>query len=118
MKIKLNHYCISFLGKLVDCQSTASCVQAITLSCRIVTSHIVQGSGSCKPYSMRPFGSSLASGSIGTSKLSNFRREQSEDSSRVSSQKQNNEGVVRAQNGQYRATTESSSGCGGARAGM
>ena len=39
-------------------------------------------------------------------------------SSRVSSQKQNLEGVVGAQSGQYRATAESSPGCGGARAGM
>ncbi|KAM1342255.1 hypothetical protein ACFX2F_006598 [Malus domestica] len=34
-------------------------------------------------------------------------------SSRVSSQKQNREGVVGAQSRQYRATVESSSGCGG-----
>ena len=34
-------------------------------------------------------------------------------SSHVSSQKQNCEGVVGAQSGQYRATTESSLGCGG-----
>ena len=34
-------------------------------------------------------------------------------SSRVSSQKQNREGVVGAQSGQYRATVESSPGCGG-----
>ena len=34
-------------------------------------------------------------------------------SSRVSSQKQNREGVVGAQRGQYRATVESSPGCGG-----
>ncbi|CAN6726291.1 unnamed protein product [Malus baccata var. baccata] len=34
-------------------------------------------------------------------------------SSRVSSQKQNGEGVVGAQSGQYRATAESSPGCGG-----
>nr|CCH50997.1 T3.4 [Malus x robusta] len=34
-------------------------------------------------------------------------------SSRVSSQKQNHEGVVGAQSGQYRATIESSTGCGG-----
>ena len=34
-------------------------------------------------------------------------------SSRVSSQKQNREGVVGAQSGQYRATAESSPGCGG-----
>jgi len=33
-------------------------------------------------------------------------------SSRVSSQKQNLEGVVGAQSGQYRATVESSQGCG------
>ncbi|CAN6707170.1 unnamed protein product [Malus baccata var. baccata] len=39
-------------------------------------------------------------------------------SSRVSSQKQNREGVVEAQSGQYRATVESSPGCGGGRAGM
>ncbi|RXH69141.1 hypothetical protein DVH24_031474 [Malus domestica] len=39
-------------------------------------------------------------------------------SSRVSSQKQNREGVVEAQSGQYRATMESSSGCGGGQAGM
>ncbi|KAM2589348.1 hypothetical protein TB1_046283 [Malus domestica] len=32
-------------------------------------------------------------------------------SSRVSSQKQNREGMVGAQSGQYRATTESSPGC-------
>ncbi|CAN6576896.1 unnamed protein product [Malus baccata var. baccata] len=34
-------------------------------------------------------------------------------SSRVSSQKQNHEGVVGAQSGQYRAMAESSPGCGG-----
>ncbi|KAM1448681.1 hypothetical protein ACFXTO_007616 [Malus domestica] len=34
-------------------------------------------------------------------------------SSRVSSQKQNREGVVGAQSGQYHATAESSSGYGG-----
>ena len=34
-------------------------------------------------------------------------------SSRVSSQKQNREGVVGAQSGQYRATVESSPRCGG-----
>ena len=34
-------------------------------------------------------------------------------SSRMSSQKQNREGVVGAQTGQYRATVESSQGCGG-----
>ena len=34
-------------------------------------------------------------------------------SSRVSSQKQNRKGVVGAQNGQYRATAESSPICGG-----
>ena len=39
-------------------------------------------------------------------------------SSRVSSQKQNREGVVGAQSGQYRATAESSPGCGGAQARM
>ena len=33
-------------------------------------------------------------------------------SSRVSSQKQNREGVVGAQNGQYRITVKSSLGCG------
>ena len=31
----------------------------------------------------------------------------------VSSQKQSREGVVKAQSGQYRATAESSPGCGG-----
>ena len=39
-------------------------------------------------------------------------------SAHMSSQKQNREGMVVAQSGQYRATAESSSGCGGARAGM
>ncbi|KAM2445576.1 hypothetical protein COP2_013833 [Malus domestica] len=34
-------------------------------------------------------------------------------SSRVSSQKQNSEGVVGAQSGQYHVTVESSPGCGG-----
>ncbi|KAM1593842.1 hypothetical protein ACFX10_000325 [Malus domestica] len=34
-------------------------------------------------------------------------------SSSLSSQKQNREGVVEAQNGQYRATVVSSRGCGG-----
>ena len=34
-------------------------------------------------------------------------------SARVSSQKQNHESVVGAQSGQYRATMESSQGCGG-----
>ena len=34
-------------------------------------------------------------------------------SSRVSSHKQNREGVAGAQSGQYRATVESSQGCGG-----
>ncbi|RXI04899.1 hypothetical protein DVH24_039173 [Malus domestica] len=33
-------------------------------------------------------------------------------SSRVSSQKQNREGMVEAQSGQYRATAKSSQGCG------
>ncbi|RXH85438.1 hypothetical protein DVH24_002536 [Malus domestica] len=73
------------------------------------------------PYSTRHFGSSLASGSIGTSKLSEFGRKQSQDassgesnhrmddplgSSRVNSQKRNREGVVGAQSGQYRAMAE------------
>ena len=66
--------------------------------------------------STKPFGSLLASSSVGTPKLSEFVREQSHMSdplggSRVSSQKQNREGVVGAQNGQYHATVESSSGC-------
>ena len=39
-------------------------------------------------------------------------------SARVSSQKQNCEHVVGAQSRQYRATAESSPGCGGARVGM
>ena len=39
-------------------------------------------------------------------------------SARVSSQKQNSEGVVGAQSGQYHATAESSLGCGGARVRM
>ncbi|CAN6723563.1 unnamed protein product [Malus baccata var. baccata] len=65
----------------------------------------------------RPFGSSLASGSIGTSKFSDSRESNSMmggplGSSRVSSQKQNREGVVGAQIEQYRATVESSPGCG------
>ena len=34
-------------------------------------------------------------------------------SSRVSSQKQNSEGVAETQSGQYRATVELSLGCGG-----
>ncbi|RXH69063.1 hypothetical protein DVH24_031396 [Malus domestica] len=55
-----------------------------------------------------PFGCSLASGSIGTPKIGDPL-----GSSRVSSQKQNREGVVGAQNGQYYATVESSPGCGG-----
>ena len=67
-------------------------------------------------FSTRPSGSSLASDSIGTLKLSEFVREQSHDndplgSSRVSSQKQNREGVVEAQSGQYRATAEPRLGC-------
>ena len=35
------------------------------------------------------------------------------NSARVSSQKQNREGMVGAQSGQYRATMDSSPGCGG-----
>ncbi|CAN6677725.1 unnamed protein product [Malus baccata var. baccata] len=64
--------------------------------------------------SMRPFGSSLASGSIGTSNSheSNSMMGDPLGSSHVSSQKQNNEGVVGAQSGQYRDTAESSLGCG------
>ncbi|CAN6709566.1 unnamed protein product [Malus baccata var. baccata] len=61
--------------------------------------------------STRPFGSSLTSGSIGTP--NNPRMGDSLGSSRVSSQKQNREGVVGAQIRQYRATVESSPGCGG-----
>ncbi|RXH87356.1 hypothetical protein DVH24_034256 [Malus domestica] len=63
----------------------------------------------------RPFGSSLVLGSIGTlnSLESNPMMGDPLGSSRVSSQKQNLEGVVGAQSGQYRATVESSSGCGG-----
>ena len=38
-------------------------------------------------------------------------------SARVSSHKQNREGVVGVQSGQYRATMESSQGCGGAQSG-
>ncbi|RXI09424.1 hypothetical protein DVH24_034041, partial [Malus domestica] len=53
--------------------------------------------------STRLFGSSLTSSSIETPKLSEFAREQSHDG----------EGVVGAQSGQYRATAELSSGCGG-----
>ena len=68
--------------------------------------------------STRLFGSSLASGSIETPKLSEFRQGIPRmgdllGSARVNSQKQNREGVVRAQSRQYRATTESSPGCGG-----
>ena len=51
-----------------------------------VRSYIAQGSGSSMPYmymstsfSTMPFGSSLISDSIGTSKLSEFAREQSHD---------------------------------------
>ena len=59
--------------------------------------------------STRPFGSLLASGSMGTPKLSE---------SRVSSQKQNREGVVGAQSKKYRAMVESGRGSGPAWAGM
>ncbi|RXI03342.1 hypothetical protein DVH24_003994 [Malus domestica] len=61
----------------------------------------------------RPFGSSLASGSIGTlnSRKNNLMMNDPLRSSRVSSQKQNREGVVRAQSGQYCATAERSLGC-------
>ncbi|RXH73258.1 hypothetical protein DVH24_012942 [Malus domestica] len=44
-----------------------------------VKSHIVQGSGSCKPYITRLFASSLVSNSIGTPKLNEFVRKQSQD---------------------------------------
>ncbi|RXH79511.1 hypothetical protein DVH24_040658 [Malus domestica] len=44
-----------------------------------VTSHIAQGSRSSMPYITRHFGSSLASGSILTPKLSKFASEQSYD---------------------------------------
>ncbi|KAM2682318.1 hypothetical protein EV2_013906 [Malus domestica] len=65
---------------------------------------------------MRPFGSSLASGSIGTSKLSELSNPMMGDplgSSRVSSKKQNREGMVEAQSEQNRATTKLSPGYGG-----
>ncbi|CAN6717724.1 unnamed protein product [Malus baccata var. baccata] len=58
------------------------------------------------PYSTRPFGNSLASGSIGTPKIGDPL-----ESSLVSSQKQNREGVAGAKSGQYRATAESRLGC-------
>ncbi|RXI06083.1 hypothetical protein DVH24_018125, partial [Malus domestica] len=63
--------------------------------------------------STRFFGSSLASGSIETPKLSEFTLEQSHDGFRVSSRKQTCEGVVGVQSGQYRATAESSPECDG-----
>ncbi|RXH70027.1 hypothetical protein DVH24_007283 [Malus domestica] len=49
------------------------------------------------PYSTRPFGNSLASGSIGVPKLSEFGIGDPLGSSRVSSQKQNRQDVARAQ---------------------
>ncbi|CAN6720715.1 unnamed protein product [Malus baccata var. baccata] len=52
------------------------------------------------PYSTRPFGNSLASSSIGTPKLNEFDNPKMGDplgSSRVSSQKQNCEGMAKAQ---------------------
>ncbi|RXH70754.1 hypothetical protein DVH24_013500 [Malus domestica] len=60
--------------------------------------------------STRPFGGSLASGSIETpnSRESIPRMGNPLGSSRVSSQKHNREGVVGAQSGQNRATVESS----------
>ncbi|RXH98358.1 hypothetical protein DVH24_010683 [Malus domestica] len=61
--------------------------------------------------SMRPFKSSLASDSIGTSKLSEFVREQFHDGSRVSYQKQNRKSVVGTQSEQYSAKVKSSSEC-------
>ncbi|KAM1643168.1 hypothetical protein ACFX14_012987 [Malus domestica] len=63
----------------------------------------------------RPFGSSLASGSIGTLKLSESNPMMGDPlgSSCMSSQKQNCEGVIETQSRQYHATTESSPGCGG-----
>ncbi|RXH80267.1 hypothetical protein DVH24_041414 [Malus domestica] len=63
------------------------------------------------PYSTRPFGNSLAAGSIGTPKLSKFGMGDPLGSSCVSSHKQNLEGVAGAQSGQYRATAESRLGC-------
>ncbi|RXH68471.1 hypothetical protein DVH24_030804 [Malus domestica] len=76
----------------------------------IVTSHIDQRREGNVPYITRLFGNSLASDSIRTPKLSEFEREHSQDrmgdplgSSHVSSKKQNREGVVGAQSGQYRA---------------
>ncbi|CAN6679815.1 unnamed protein product [Malus baccata var. baccata] len=64
---------------------------------------------------MRPFGSSLVSGSIGTqnSRESNPMMGDPLGSSRVSSKKQNREGMVGAQSRQYLTTAKSSSGCGG-----
>ncbi|CAN6688679.1 unnamed protein product [Malus baccata var. baccata] len=59
------------------------------------------------PYSTRPFRNSLASDSIGISKLSEFGMGDPLGSFRVSSHKQNREGVVGVQSGHYRATAES-----------
>ncbi|RXH95432.1 hypothetical protein DVH24_007932 [Malus domestica] len=68
----------------------------------------------------RLFGSSLASGSIETqnSPKSNLMMGDPLENSRVSFQKQNHEGVVGTQNGEYRVTMESSPKCDGARAEM
>ncbi|CAN6691861.1 unnamed protein product [Malus baccata var. baccata] len=65
------------------------------------------------PYSTRPFGNSLASGSIETSNLGESipRMGDPLGRSRVSSQKQNREGVVGAPSGQYRITTKPGLGC-------
>ncbi|CAN6726722.1 unnamed protein product [Malus baccata var. baccata] len=63
------------------------------------------------PYSTRPFGNLLVLGSIGTPKLSEFEMGDLLGSSRLSSQKQNREGVAGPQSGQYRVTAESRLGC-------
>ncbi|RXH78939.1 hypothetical protein DVH24_034146 [Malus domestica] len=59
-----------------------------------------------------PFGSSLASSSIGTPKFSRESNSMMGDPL-ASSRKQNHEGVVGAQSEQYGVTAESSLGCGG-----
>ena len=93
----------------------------------IVRSHIAQGSGSCKPYMYIPISTKHEAfwelTGFGFGRNSEVKRVQGQSiprmgeplrsSTRVSSHKQNREGVVEAQSRQYCATAESSRGCGG-----
>ncbi|RXH93712.1 hypothetical protein DVH24_014288, partial [Malus domestica] len=58
-------------AKLYNCLVAFHVMDCLT---PYVTSHIDQRKGGDVPYITRPFGNSLASGSIGTLKLSEFAR--------------------------------------------